>query len=771
MDFKKEFFKYLQFWPWFVLCVFLSVGAAGFYLNIVAPVFQTTVLINIDKEEDRKNQAIVVKDYSGDSNGNPMGAEIMLITSNDLLEKVVRSLHLNVNYFEKGYVQSTVAEDVPFVIRSTIANDTLSFISYDISITKEGYSLTESNVKESSSIILASNTGVGTLAGLPFSIEWTSDRDRSSYLGKDYTVTMESTNSALENLKGALSVSDDKSTAGSLVLSHSGTSAKRSRAILNELIVLLDKNIIINKKKLFTNTVSFLNQRISDFSKEKDSVESVKERYLQNKDILVLETYIGDKTKDKMQKKQAVLQNEKQIRLTKFALLAIRKSASTASLGTDYNLEEPTVNQMLSQYNATALEGELLLQRAKNNNPAYQNVLQQLKMQKQLIMSSLESYLGLLNKAKVTNQEEQSAANIEASTIPTKDKILGNLNSNLTMKQGIYLILLQSRETAILNGAVLESNLKMISKPQTNYSPIFPKKKPFILGAFLFGLLLPFGIVYLRLQLDTKIHSEEDLLSQIKDVAFLGTIPQIKASEKLFNTADSRSPIAEVNRSLFSNMVYLLPQKQVDKGHVVLYSSSIKGEGKTFSAYHSALTISNLNKKVLLIGADLRNPQLHDYFSVDKKTVGLSNFLSNKREDWKGFLKKDANSSGNLDVLFSGPIPPNPSQLLTNTYFDVLIEEAKKLYDFIIIDSAPIQLVSDTLNFSYLADVTVFIVKDNFSDVKSLLPIKNLMEKGQLKNVGFVINGINIKKSAYGYNYGYNYGMEKEKQPWYKINK
>jgi capsular exopolysaccharide synthesis family protein len=339
------------------------------------------------------------------------------------------------------------------------------------------------------------------------------------------------------------------------------------------------------------------------------------------------------------------------------------------------------------------------------------------------------------------------------------------------MKEGIYLILLQNRETAILNGAVLESNLKTISKPQTNYSPVFPKKKPFILGAFLFGLLLPFGIVYLRLQLDTKIHSEEDLLSQIKDVAFLGTIPQIKASEKLFNTADSRSPIAEVNRSLFSNMVYLLPQKQVDKGHVVLYSSSIKGEGKTFSAYHSALTISNLNKKVLLIGADLRNPQLHDYFSVDKNTVGLSNFLSNKREDWKGFLKKDANSSGNLDVLFAGPIPPNPSQLLTNTYFDVLIEEAKKLYDFIIIDSAPIQLVSDTLNFSYLADVTVFIVKDNFSDVKSLLPIKNLMEKGQLKNVGFVINGINIKKSAYGYNYGYNYGMEKEKQPWYKINK
>jgi capsular exopolysaccharide synthesis family protein len=769
MDFKKEFFKYLQFWPWFVLCVFLSVGAAIFYLNIVAPVYETTALININKEDDKKNQAIVLTDYSTSRDENPLAPEIMLISSNDFLEKVVRSLNLNIDYFEKGYVQGKVAEDVPFVVIPTIAAGSLPFISYAISISKEGYTVTNTSTKKSSST--PGLKGIQSLVGVPFTIQWISKNNGSRYLDKEYTVTLESTSAAVASLKKALSVSADKNVEGSLVLSHSGTNTLRSRMILDELIVLLDKNIIIDKKKLFTNTVSFLNQRISDFSKEKDSVESVKESYLQNKDILVLEAYIGDKTQDKIQKKQAVVQNEKQIRLTKFALLAIRKTASTASLGTDYNLEEPTVNELLSQYNATALEGELLLQRAKNNNPAYQNVLLQLKMQKQMIISSLESYLGLLNKTKVTNQEEQSAANTEANTIPTKDKILGNLNSNLMMKEGIYLILLQNRETAILNGAVLESNLKTISKPQTNYSPIFPKKKPFILGAFLFGLLLPFGIVYLRLQLDTKIHSEEDLLSQIKDVAFLGTIPQIKASEKLFNTADSRSPIAEVNRSLFSNMVYLLPQKQVDKGHVVLYSSSIKGEGKTFSAYHSALTISNLNKKVLLIGADLRNPQLHDYFSVDKNTVGLSNFLSNKREDWKGFLKKDANSSGNLDVLFSGPIPPNPSQLLTNTYFDVLIEEAKKLYDFIIIDSAPIQLVSDTLNFSYLADVTVFIVKDNFSDVKSLLPIKNLMEKGQLKNIGFVINGINIKKSAYGYNYGYNYGMEKEKQPWYKINK
>jgi capsular exopolysaccharide synthesis family protein len=181
------------------------------------------------------------------------------------------------------------------------------------------------------------------------------------------------------------------------------------------------------------------------------------------------------------------------------------------------------------------------------------------------------------------------------------------------------------------------------------------------------------------------------------------------------------------------------------------------------------LTISNSNKKVLLIGADLRNPQLHDYFGFDKNTAGLSNFLSNKSEDWKGLLKENANLSGNLDVLCSGAIPPNPSQLLTNTNFELLIEEAKTLYDFIIIDSAPVQLVSDTLNFSSFADVTVFLVRANFSDIKGLVRIKNLMDKGQLKNVGFVINRVDSNQNTYGYSYGY--GLEKEKQPWYKTNK
>lgn len=762
MDFKKEFFKYFNYWPWFVLCVFLSVGAAFFYLKMVTPVYESSASINIDKEDEKNTQAIVVDYNNSPEDKNPLSSEIMLLNSNEFLEKVVRSLKLNISYSEKGYVQNSHSEDVPFVIIPKIANDSLPSLSCSVSITKQGYILKNSMTREQ--VTINNIKDATAMEKIPFAIEWVSEKNRAAFSDKEYLVNVIPISLAIKILKASLSITTDEKSKSSLVLIHKGINPTQSRMILKEIILLLDENIISNKKKLFAKTVSFLNERIGTFSKEKDSIDNLKERYLQDKDILVLDHYIADKTQDKTLKGQAMVQNEKQISLAKYAIKEVKETALTATLGTDYQIAEPTVNGMLSQYNRLILEGELLLQRAQKNNPAYQNIVFQLKLQKQLIVDALEVYLNTLYKINLTNHTEQGAANNEANTIPTKDKILGNINSDLVIKQGIYSTLLQTRETAILNGAVVESNLKMLDAPETNYSPIFPKKKPFLLGAFLFGLLLPFGIVYLLLALDTKIHHEEDLLHQISDAVYLGALPEVKNSEKLINTPNSRSQIAESTRSIFSNLSYLQPQKQDDKGTVVLVTSSIKGEGKSFIAYHTAKTISHLNKKVLLVGADLRNPQLHEYFNENKNDPGVSNFLSNTMHGWKKLVKKDAEFSENLDILFSGAIPPNPSQLLTNTNFDLLIEEAKMLYDFIIIDSAPILLVSDTLNFNYLADMTLFVIRQNYTDRKLLVALKNLLEKGKLKNVGFVLNHVNSRNSIYGY----NYGEEQTNKPWYK---
>lgn len=771
MDLKKEFLKYVHYWPWFLLSLIVCVGAAFIFIKIVPPTYETSALIFIDKKQEDKTKIITITTNQKNDEDN-LEEEIRLITSNEFLFDVVKNVNLNISYFEKVYsIQNNNVTEVPFILKLTVSNDSLPQISYDIKVVREGFIITDPDTEKKYNV--KGYEGNQTIQGLPFKIQLSekAKKNPAYYFENEYKISLKPTAVALKNLKSSLIVLSDEKSKGTIELIHTGSSPVLSRKILNEIIVLLDKNIVKNKQKLFTNTVSYLNQRIKNFTKEKDSIESVKEKYLQTNDIGAIDNYALETTADRSEKKESYLINEKQITLTKYAINDIKRSGSTQALGTDYSLESPTINQMLLTYNARLLESEVILERAQKNNPAYVTLMTQLSSQKQQILNTLEGYLNFLNQNNRINKSEQNIAESKVKNIPTQDKILGNINSDLSMKEGTYVALLQKREEAVLNGAILESNLNTLNAPETNYSAIFPQPKSFLLGSFLFGLLLPFGVIYLRLFLDTKIHNEDDIQKVMSNVPVLGFIPKIENSGKLDNTATSRSIIAEATRSVVSNISYLLPKKEENKGRVILFTSSIQGEGKSFTAFHNAITVSNLNKKVLLIGVDLRNPQLHDYFKVNKNNLGLTNFLANKSDDWKAFLQKENSFSQNLDVLYAGQTPPNPSQLITNSNFETLIEEAKKLYDFIILDTAPLQIVSDTLNFSYLADVTVFVVKYGFTDKSNLEYVNNFIKKEQLKNVGILINGVNMK-TAYGYGYGINYGYQyKEatvKRPWYK---
>lgn len=773
MDFKKEFFKYFQYWPWFLVSLILCLSAAFIYIKTVPSSYQTSALLFIDKKQEDKTKIINTTTEEKNDEDN-LEEEIRLITSNDFLLKVVKSTNLNISYFEKVYkVKGTIVNVIPFIITPTISKDLLPQVSYDIKIDGQGFTVVDPQTEKTFTV--SGYDGKQDVQGLPFKIQLTAfaNKNPSAYFDNEYVVGLVPTDVALQNLKASLNVSSDENSKGTIELDHIGVNPSRSRKILNEIIVLLDKNIVINKQKLYVNTVSYLNQRIKSFTKEKDSIESVKEKFLQNNDILVMDNYIVEKTADRSLKNENSSLNERQIAATNYAINDIRNAGASRALGTDYKLEAPTVNQMLLNYNAKLLESELILQRAQKNNPAYISLITQLKSQKQEILNTLEGYLNFLNQTDRANRSEQSIANSKAKSIPTKDKVLGNINSNLNTKEETYVALLQKREEAVLNGAILESNLKTLNSPETNYSAIFPQPRSFMLGAFLLGLLLPFGVVYVRLQMDSKVHNEEDIQKINDTIPFLGYMPVISSKEKLDNTATSRSLLAEASRTLFSNISYLLPIKKEKEGNVVLFSSSVQDEGKSFCAFHTAITISNLNKKVLLIGVDLRNPQLHTYFNLDKSILGLTNYLHDNKDDWKGFVTKATDFSANLDVLFAGEIPPNPTQLLTNSNFESLIEEAKVLYDFIILDTAPVQMVSDTLNFSNLADVTVYVTKFNYTDKSALTRLNNFIKKGQLKNVGILINQVDSQKS-YGYNYGINYGYgydyqeKKVKKSWFK---
>ncbi|WP_418263489.1 polysaccharide biosynthesis tyrosine autokinase [Flavobacterium faecale] len=771
MDFKKEFLKYFQYWPWILVSLLLSVGAAYVFIKTADTTYQTAAVINIDKKQEESAKiSPFSKDYEKKKEID-LQDEIALATSTDLLSKAVNNLNLNINYFEKHFLHHKLSDDIPFVIHTNLPNDSLPDVKYEVKVVNEGFFIT--NTFTSKTYLIHGYNSVNTAKDLPFTIQLTplARKNVAAYLSKEYVLTFESTTTAVNHLKSVLNVQPFEDTNTHLRLTHVGTDPVRSRKILDEIISLLDKNIVFNKQKMVKSKIDYLNQRIAVFLKERDSIQGVKEKYLKNNDILVLDKFIADKTNVKNVKKENSMLNARQIELTKFAINDIKRTPSTSALGTGYNLEMPTVNQLITAYNASILESQLILQRAQKNNPTYVSLQLQLAMQKQVILNSLEGYLNTLYKSNAANQSEQYTANIEARSIPTKDKDLGNINTNINLKEEIYLDLLQKREEAILNSAILASNLTTVSPPQTNYSAIFPQPKSFMLGAFLFGLLIPLGIIFLSLLLDSKIYSEDDIAKEFSHIPFLGILPKVDDYKKIDNSPNSRTVLAEASRILFSNLGFLLPRKNVNTANVLLFTSAIQGEGKSFCAFHMAATISNLNKKVLLIGADLRNPQLDSFFSVKKNELGLTNYLSNKADNWRELLVKDPNLSDNLDTIFSGEISPNPTQLLSNSNFQSLIDEAKPLYDFIIIDSAPVQLVSDTLNFSHLADVTLFVLRYNYTDKRTLTQINNFIKKDQLKNVGVLINSVSskgLKSFTYGASYGYQYTEKKEKKSWLK---
>ena len=314
----------------------------------------------------------------------------MFITSNDFLYKIVTDLKLNINYFEKGKLQNKVLYDVPFVVKPNMPSDSLPQMKYDIKIVKEGFIV--NNASNETSYIIRSHNSKDTYVGIPFKIELTSNAKKNlqNYINKEYVVTIESTRMAVSNLKYSLSIQSFESPKTNLSLTHKGINPVLSRKILDKLIDSLDKELLANKQKKLEKTVTYLSKLIVVFAKEKDSIEKVKEHYLSTNNIYVLDEYISTKTSDKTITTSNSLSNERQIALTRYAINDISRSPITSVLGTDYNLEAPSVNQMLQNYNSSLMESEMLLQRAQKNNPAYLNVKTKLKVQEQAMLNTLE---------------------------------------------------------------------------------------------------------------------------------------------------------------------------------------------------------------------------------------------------------------------------------------------------------------------------------------------------------------------------------------------
>uniref|UniRef100_UPI00404B12C4 GumC family protein n=1 Tax=Flavobacterium sp. TaxID=239 RepID=UPI00404B12C4 len=544
-----------------------------------------------------------------------------------------------------------------------------------------------------------------------------------------------------------------------LSLRMNGESFNRTEAILNKLMELFNIDGVRDRQKVSERTIEFVKERFVSLTKELDSIEYGKANY---KSDNLLSFINADATLLASRKEMArsdLLKMEIQVELSKI-LDQLLQADNDQLLPGDLGLENTGINALIADYNKNLLDKEQLLKTTGSNFPAVERVTGQLADLKANLLVSAENYRKQL-KVSLKQLEEIESRTINLySTIPEKERVLRAIERQQQIKESLYLILLQKREEAAINLAITEPSIKVVDYAITNSIPLSPKRAVIFLGSFFLGLIIPFGVLYLYFISDTKIHVKDDVTNMLPNLTVAAEIPHLE-KDKMVMDKNDRSVLGEAFRILRTNISYLLPpnDEEFGKARVIFTTSTIKGEGKTFTSTNTAIAFTALDKKVLLIGADVRNPQLHKLLDTDKNQKGLTNYLYDSKVSWQEVRNLNALGINNLDVIFSGPIPPNPAELLSNGRLETLLEEAKVLYDYIIVDTAPTILVTDTLLISQLADVTLYMVRANYTDKNLLNFIKELSDQKKLKNMAFVLNDIGAGK-AYGYGYGYGYGYK-----------
>ncbi|PYE82697.1 capsular exopolysaccharide synthesis family protein [Winogradskyella epiphytica] len=761
LDIKQEIGRYLRYWPWFIATVAIALITAFLYLRYTPPVYETYSKIKILDESgglELPTSAFIFKR----SNIN-LENETEILTSYRIMNQVVRELKLNTTFYIEGTVQTIQVESLPIGFKQTIHPDSITNnLSYNLKVKPNGVEVTD----RISEVVyfLSKNSSRTDENNLPFELDLNIITSRADLVGRNFVINFSPLKNTALNLKSRIGVSAIGKESHLLRLSIKGGSKALSERILNKLMNVFDRDGIQDRQLVSKRTLDFIDDRFVFLAQELDSIEVGRQYFKERNNITDIQVDAELGLGQRSQSEEEVFQIESQLALSRLLENSLKSSAESDLLPANIGISNNSINGLISEYNTAVINRDKFLNSGGANNPIVKQAVAQVEDLKANINRSLKNYVSQLETSRQQYDQRNRKFSGKVAQIPEKEKLLRAIERQQKIKESLYLLLLQKREEAAINLAITEPSIKVVEYALSNYGPVSPKSNIVYAGALLAGLLIPLGVLYLMFMLDTKLHSKEDIIKENPQIPVIGEIPNIKNKEVvIFDDPNARTPLAESFRILSSNVDYILPAKDDHKGKVIYCTSTIKGEGKTYISLNLSLALSSINKKVLLIGADLRNPQIHIHIAQDRHKPGLSNYLHDVHYNWKDAIIKGFDKHPNHHIMLSGTIPPNPAQLLTNGRFSKLIAEAKEEYDYIIVDTAPTILVTDTLLISSLADATVYLTRADFTD-KSLLKFsKDLSESGKLKNMAYVVNSVGASKSyGYSYNYGYNYGYNSE---------
>lgn len=787
------FFKYMVYWPWFLASMLICCIGMYVFLRYQTPVYNITSSVLI-KEEDKKGGAAssplaAIQDMGMLSMTSNFDNEVEILKSRTLIKKVVSDLGLYINISEERasgynpplyktspvnvYITPEEADRLmkPVKLRMRYSQEGKLNVTAEYVLEKNGDELEMVQAFDSLPAILPTPVGVFSFTGQDSIVPM-----EDGYV--DLVAYVAPPTSTAEAYGKNLNITPSSKTTTIAKISLKNTVEQRGVDFIHRLVAFYNQDANDEKNEVAQKTAEFVEERIGIINRELGSTENELADFKQRSGLTDLTSDAQMALQESSRYEQQRIENATQISLVQYLRDYINNAVNIDEvIPANVGLQDHNLATIIDQYNTMIIERKRLLRTSSESNPAVVNMNAGIEAMRRNVQTTVNSVMkGLqITKADIDRQARKFEGRI--SDAPRQEKEFMTISRQQEIKASLYIMLLQKREENAITLAATANNGRIIEDPQADERPVSPKKMIFMLAALIIGLVIPVGCVYLHDLLKYKIENREDV-EGITNVAILAELPLVtKAGTGAIVVRENKNDLMEeMFRGLRTNLLFMLGKE--DK--VILFSSTIPGEGKSFVAGNLAVSLAYLGKKVIVVGMDIRKPGLNRVFNFSRKAEGITNYLSDPDHVRLSDMIQKSDISPNLDILPGGPIPPNPTELVARDVLEKAIALLKDQYDYIILDTAPIGMVTDTAIIGRVADICVYVCRADVTPKAGYSYINVLQKEHKFPKLATVINGLDMRKrknsygygygkkygygKGYGYGYGYGYGFEAEKK-------
>lgn len=771
-DLQGLIFEYLAQWKWFLICVLLCSVVAFYYVSTIIPTYTVGASIYLSDDNATKSSAVSLNQNSPlvDMKSYIDQTEIEILKSRNNLIKIVDSLDLAYSYYKVErlrdypiYGTNAVEVSLDSISLRNLTSPIQVLASKDDKTYKFEVKTTYGGVEEkktvkSDTLPIAIELSQGTLNILP-------SRTTSTLEGTQ-KIVVENPVWIAARLSSNLHIEYAKNSATILRVSCTTPLIPQGIDIIKTLVSIYNQDIIAEKNLSALQTEAFIIERLALIAGELQDVEIEVEKYRRDKQITDISAeasmYLSQTTQTDQQLADVDAKRE--------IVSNVEKIVSTQD---DYTpipqvIDDPALSSMIDAYNKKLAQRAAMLEGGTENNPIVQNMQEDLARSKNEIYRGLGNVKQSLNISRGNIRRQDSKIAGKLSNMPVYERELTGIFREQRVKDNIYNFLLEKREEIALQKTLATPTARFIDNPSGG-SLVAPRRMTYVAIAAIIGLLIPAIIIFLR-RLFFPIFKDKEDLERSTNVPILGEVSLAEGENKFVVEANATTPIAELFRLIRNNIQFAHSDR--DK-KVLLVTSSLSGEGKTFVAANIALTFAVAGKKTLVVGMDIRRPVLAHFFELNNRS-GVTTYLSGQVSNIKDVIAPSGRHE-NLSVLPAGPVPPNPNELLLSDRNRQMFDELRKLYDVIIVDTAPIGVVSDTFLITPYSDVQLYITRANYSTKRCLKVLHSAISSSRLKNCYLILNAVDIRSNSYFYrryghygiygNNGYGYGYAHVETP------